>query len=353
MSTTPLPPEPPGGGSGPSTGPGPDGGPTTSTGPAPTAGPGTDVPPANQPPPAASGRTPGSGADGFFDAVRRVGIARSDDRWIGGVAAGVAERFGIDPLLVRGILFVTFFLSGAGLVLYGAAWALLPERRDGRIHLQEAVRGNFDVAMLGAIASVVVGLSWGGGWWSWWDYLNLGWLTGLFWVAAIVVVAVVAVSVLRRDGDRGGPGGPGWSGPQGGPGWSGPQGGAGWSRSGGPDDARPGRGLPRPRPCRRTVGVSRSRLPRHRGIPPGRPGRRRAVGRPVDRARERAPHVGAGAGTGLVRRPGGPPSGSARPSGPAAAQAATPSRAGLGDGRDRRGPEPPARGAPPRRRAAG
>lgn len=249
MSTTPLPPEPPGGGSGPSTGPGPDGGPTTSTGPAPTAGPGTDVPPANQPPPAASGRTPGSGADGFFDAVRRVGIARSDDRWIGGVAAGVAERFGIDPLLVRGILFVTFFLSGAGLVLYGAAWALLPERRDGRIHLQEAVRGNFDVAMLGAIASVVVGLSWGGGWWSWWDYLNLGWLTGLFWVAAIIVVAVVAVSVLRRDGDRGGPGGPGWSGPQGGPGWSGPQGGAGWSGPAGPTTPAPGATSPGPVPA--------------------------------------------------------------------------------------------------------
>ncbi|WP_435738831.1 PspC domain-containing protein [Cellulosimicrobium sp. PMB13] len=220
MSTTPFPPEPPGGGSGPSAGSGPDGGPTTSGGPAPAAGPGTQAPPST---PFAPSRKPGAGADGFFDGVRRIGIARSDDRWVGGVAAGVAERFGIDPLLVRGILFVTFFLSGAGLVLYGAAWALLPERRDGRIHLQEAVRGNFDVAMLGAIAAVVVGLSWGGGWWSWWDYLHLGWLTGLFWVAAIVVVAVVAVSVLRRDGTRGGPG-TGWSGPQSGPGWSGPAG---------------------------------------------------------------------------------------------------------------------------------
>ncbi|WP_251153083.1 PspC domain-containing protein [Cellulosimicrobium sp. Marseille-Q4280] len=237
MSTTPLPPEPPGGSSRPSAGPGPDGGPATTGGPAPTAGPGTEVPPTAPPAPS---RAPGTGADGFFDGVRRIGIARSDDRWVGGVAAGVAERFGIDPLLVRGILFVTFFLSGAGLVLYGAAWALLPERRDGRIHLQEAVRGNFDVAMLGAIASVVVGLSWGGGWWSWWDYLHLGWLTGLFWVAAIVVVAVVAVSVLRRDGTRGGNG---WSGPQGGPGWSGGNGPEGPTTPGPvPGAAAPGRG---------------------------------------------------------------------------------------------------------------
>ncbi len=99
---------------------------------------------------------------------------------------------------MRGLLFVTFFLSGAGLVLYGAAWALLPERRDGRIHLQEALRGNVDVALLGAAAFVVVGFSWGGGWWSWWDALHLGWLTGLFWVAAFVTVAVVAVSALTQ-----------------------------------------------------------------------------------------------------------------------------------------------------------
>lgn len=184
------------------------------------AGPaGPDEPaPAGAPPHAPSpdaGRRP-SGTDGFFDAVRRTGVARADDRWIGGVASGVAERFDVDPLIVRGILFVTFFLSGAGLVLYGAAWALLPERRDGRIHLQEAFRGNFDVAMLGAIAMVVVGLSWGGGWWSWWDYMGLGWLNGLFWVAAIVTVAIVAVSVLNRRGPRPGArpaGGPqAWSG---------------------------------------------------------------------------------------------------------------------------------------------
>ncbi|WP_290444895.1 PspC domain-containing protein [Cellulosimicrobium cellulans] len=161
-----------------------------------------------QGPPQGPGGTRPNGTDGFFDAVRRVGIFRSDDRWIGGVASGVAERFGIDPLVVRGLLFVTFFLSGAGLVLYGAAWALLPERRDGRIHLQEAFRGNVDVALLGAAAFVVVGFSWGGGWWSWWDALHLGWLTGLFWVAAFVTVAVVVVSALTQRGPRGPQGAP-------------------------------------------------------------------------------------------------------------------------------------------------
>ncbi|MCB7136687.1 PspC domain-containing protein [Cellulosimicrobium marinum] len=194
MSTTPPPPAP--------------GDPGAAPGPAPAGAPGTT----SDDTPRDPGRPPGGGTDGFFDAVRRAGVSRSDDRWVGGVAAGVAERFGVDPLLVRGILFVTFFLSGAGLVLYGVAWALLPERSDGRIHLQEAFRGTFDVALLGAVPMVLVGLSWSGRGWSWWDHVGLGWLTGLLWVAAIVVLAVIAVPVLRRDGvgrPSGGTGAPG------------------------------------------------------------------------------------------------------------------------------------------------
>ncbi|KZM79068.1 hypothetical protein A0J59_11150 [Cellulosimicrobium sp. I38E] len=237
MSTPDLP--------GPGTQPGPSGGAADTSG----APPGTVPPGASGPRPAwggpagptdpgqsppqgppqgpqqAPGATRPNGTDGFFDAVRRVGIYRGDDRWIGGVASGVAERFGIDPLIVRGLLFVTFFLSGAGLVLYGAAWALLPERRDGRIHLQEAFRGNVDVALLGAAAFVVVGFSWGGGWWSWWDALHLGWLTGLFWVAAFVTVAVVVVSALTQRGPRGPQGtpqAPPWPGGPGAPGAGGP-----------------------------------------------------------------------------------------------------------------------------------
>ena len=36
-------------------------------------------------------------------------LVRSDDRWIGGVAGGVANYFGVDPTLVR-ILFVASLL---------------------------------------------------------------------------------------------------------------------------------------------------------------------------------------------------------------------------------------------------
>ncbi|XTR53119.1 PspC domain-containing protein [Pseudarthrobacter sp. So.54] len=52
------------------------------------------------PPPA--GSQPGN----FFDWIRRQGVRRGRERWVGGVASGIAERFGVDPLIVRGILIV-------------------------------------------------------------------------------------------------------------------------------------------------------------------------------------------------------------------------------------------------------
>ncbi|MEK8225562.1 hypothetical protein NKG05_04675 [Oerskovia sp. M15] len=88
-------------------------------------------------------------------------------------------------------------LSGAGLVLYGIAWMILPEAREGRIHLQQAIRGDYDIAMLGATTSIIVGLTWRSGWSSWWHFAGLEWLDGLFWTAAVVVVIVLVVN--RRN----------------------------------------------------------------------------------------------------------------------------------------------------------
>ncbi|TRW42785.1 PspC domain-containing protein, partial [Georgenia yuyongxinii] len=158
---------------------------------------------------------------GFFDSMRRTGIWRGEDRWIGGVAAGVARRLDVDPLLVRGILVVLTLFGGLGMLLYGVAWALLPEESDGRIHLQEALRGNVDAALAGAIAFAVIGLSrpgtwWGGGWW---------WGDGFFWslvpLAAVALIVVGIVALVRRGRGHRPPAPPaGWAGPP--PTWQAP-----------------------------------------------------------------------------------------------------------------------------------
>ena len=49
------------------------------------------------------------------------------DRMIGGVAAGLADYFEIDPTLVRVIFVVTLFLGGTGVLAYIILWIVVPE----------------------------------------------------------------------------------------------------------------------------------------------------------------------------------------------------------------------------------
>jgi len=49
------------------------------------------------------------------------------NRTIGGVAAGLAEYFDIDPTLVRIIFVVSLFMGGSGVVAYILLWIIVPE----------------------------------------------------------------------------------------------------------------------------------------------------------------------------------------------------------------------------------
>ena len=49
-----------------------------------------------------------------------------DDRQVAGVAAGIARRYDIDPVLVR-VGFVVAAFSGIGALLYIAGWIALPD----------------------------------------------------------------------------------------------------------------------------------------------------------------------------------------------------------------------------------
>ncbi len=49
---------------------------------------------------------------------------------IAGVAAGFGRRYGVDPVLVRVVFVVASIFGGAGIVLYLAAWLLLPAAGD-------------------------------------------------------------------------------------------------------------------------------------------------------------------------------------------------------------------------------
>lgn len=93
------------------------------------------------------------GANRFFTWMRSLAIVRQNG-WIGGVCGGVAARFGIDPIIVRGIAVVVVILGGPALLLYAAAWLLLPDSSDD-IHLERLISGHFEPAVV-AIAAIAL-----------------------------------------------------------------------------------------------------------------------------------------------------------------------------------------------------
>jgi phage shock protein PspC (stress-responsive transcriptional regulator) len=53
-------------------------------------------------------------------------VRSSSDRWIGGVCAGLARRFGIKPSLMRLIFVVSCILPGPQFLVYIVLWILMP-----------------------------------------------------------------------------------------------------------------------------------------------------------------------------------------------------------------------------------
>ena len=148
----------------------------------------------------------------FFESMRGSGWYRAQPRVIGGVCSGVAARTGWDMSLVRVLTVLAAFFIPFVPLAYALGWLLLPEAQDGRIHLEEALEGRFDIAVVGGIvlglfslSSLIpsVGLIFGGagiGFGSFFALAIIGGLIGLVYL----VVASASSSNKRR-----GPGAPG------------------------------------------------------------------------------------------------------------------------------------------------
>jgi phage shock protein PspC (stress-responsive transcriptional regulator) len=127
--------------------------------------------------------------------------------WVGGVCAGVAQRLGIDPIIVRGIAVVVAVLGGPAFLLYAAAWLLLPDA-DDRIHLERLTKGDFDPANVGIGALVVLSLLpvtqgfWflGASYWS--EPYWTGSIGRALWTILLLAAAVVAIIWAARRSRR-------------------------------------------------------------------------------------------------------------------------------------------------------
>ena len=155
------------------------------------------------------------GRQNFFAWLRGLNIQRqTNQRWITGVAGGIAKRMGIDPLVIRGGFVVLGLVGGVGILAYLLAWLFLPNQSD-RIHFEDLVRGRqarpevIIVCVILAvwfIAQVFGGISFGNFGVKMWDVFGIpDWLhatfSAVFWVAIglVVVYFVYRANISHRQ----------------------------------------------------------------------------------------------------------------------------------------------------------
>lgn len=114
------------------------------------------------------------------------------DRKVAGVAGGLGRHLNVDPTVLRVLFVVLCFFGGAGFLLYGAAWLLVPEdgATEGKIATSPATRNGLLIAAGVVAMLILLGNSWHG--------------VGFPWPVLIVGIGVL-VWVLVRDQRPSGP----------------------------------------------------------------------------------------------------------------------------------------------------
>jgi phage shock protein PspC (stress-responsive transcriptional regulator) len=177
----------------------------------------TETPPQQDTPPPGGPTGSHTGLD--RDALRDFERLRrsTTDRKIAGVAGGLGRHLNIDPTILRVLFVVLVFFGGAGLLLYGAAWLVVPEEGSDKAAVSTSPGTRTAVLVVAAAIALLllVGDSWGG--------------FGFPWPLAIVALVVVLILVNkdRPSTPRSGP--PPGTPPA--PGWDAVQGPAGYGQS--------------------------------------------------------------------------------------------------------------------------
>ena len=157
--------------------------------------------------PAAGDPPPATPTGGTAEGPRRLYRSR-DERVVGGVCGGLAEYFGIDPLIVRIIAVALVFAGGAGFLAYLAAWLLVPDADGASSRTATAALATIAGTVLLVLAVGTVLPFWHGpfGGWGWGgplvSLICLG-LAGLavWWVASGEHPAASGTrDILRRAG---------------------------------------------------------------------------------------------------------------------------------------------------------
>ncbi|MCH8628147.1 PspC domain-containing protein [Arsenicicoccus piscis] len=152
--------------------------------------------------------------DRFLAAMRATGIRRRlSDRWVAGVCGGLADKLGVDPIVVRLAWIVLLLMGGFGFAAYFVLFAILADT-EGQIPLEKAVRhgdASSVVLLIFAGLCLVSSISDLGGAGGWGGGLRIGDVNvgGILTVVALVALGFYAVQRSRSGGggagDAGGP----------------------------------------------------------------------------------------------------------------------------------------------------
>ncbi|MBM0238514.1 PspC domain-containing protein, partial [Micromonospora sp. ATA32] len=125
---------------------------------------GDDAPPPPPPPPPggyATAAPPPSGGAGF---TSRYGLVRPrEGRYLAGVCAAIGRATNTDPVLWRVLLAVLGFFGGVGILVYVAAWLIIPGEGDSASPVESMLgRGRSSMSPVTVIVlSILVAVSFG------------------------------------------------------------------------------------------------------------------------------------------------------------------------------------------------
>jgi phage shock protein PspC (stress-responsive transcriptional regulator) len=102
------------------------------------------------------GTTGGTGAEAVPPV--RTPLRRSKrHRVVGGVCGGLGRYFDVDPVIFRVVLAILAITGGIGLLVYGAAWLLIPAHGQRRNEAQHMLSGRVEAQGMAAVLTALVG----------------------------------------------------------------------------------------------------------------------------------------------------------------------------------------------------
>jgi phage shock protein PspC (stress-responsive transcriptional regulator) len=125
-------------------------------------------------------------------AARRL-VRRPEGKWIAGVATGLGDYTGLDPVIFRIAFVLLSVAGGVGVLLYGLAWAFIPSADTGESVGENAFRraGKRSSTVFGLLL-LLAGAAWILG--------DAGiWEPEIIWAVALIAIGII----LLRDDDAG------------------------------------------------------------------------------------------------------------------------------------------------------